>query len=97
MMTVQSVITSDDVVAKTLKEKIEKHEARIGVIGLGYVGLPLAVEKGKVGFSVIGFDINPVRVDRVNAADNYIGDVKDQDLKDIVQSGILVATKDFSG
>lgn len=96
MMTVQNVITDQDVVAKTLKEKIEKHEAKIGVIGLGYVGLPLAVEKGKVGFSVLGFDINPARVDRVNAADNYIGDVKDEDLKDIVENGLLAATTDFS-
>ena len=96
MMTVPNVITKEDVVAKTLKEKIEKHEARIGVIGLGYVGLPLAVEKGKVGFPVIGFDINPARVDRVNAADNYIGDVKDEDLQDIVQNGLLIATTDFS-
>jgi UDP-N-acetyl-D-glucosamine dehydrogenase len=97
MMTVKNVITGKDVVAKALKEKIEKHEARIGVIGLGYVGLPLAVEKGKVGFSVVGFDINPARVDRVNAADNYIGDVKDEDLTDVVQSGTLVASTDFSG
>ncbi|MDO0822215.1 nucleotide sugar dehydrogenase [Desulfosporosinus nitroreducens] len=96
MLTVQNVITDEDVVAKALKEKIEKHEARIGVIGLGYVGLPLAVEKGKVGFPVTGFDINPARVDRVNAADNYIGDVKDEDLKDVVQSGLLIATTDFS-
>ncbi len=96
MMTVQNVITNEDVVAKTLKEKIEKHEAKIGVIGLGYVGLPLAVEKGKVGFPVIGFDINSARVDLVNAADNYIGDVKDSDLKDVVQSGLLVASTDFS-
>lgn len=96
MMTVKNVITNADVVAKALKEKIEKHEARIGVIGLGYVGLPLAVEKGKVGFPVVGFDINAARVDRVNAADNYIGDVKDEDLRDIVQRGILAASTDFS-
>ncbi|MHB8125742.1 MAG: nucleotide sugar dehydrogenase [Desulfitobacteriaceae bacterium] len=96
MMTVENVITSQDVIAKALKEKIEKHEAHIGVIGLGYVGLPLAVEKGKVGFLVTGFDINPQRVDRVNAGDNYIGDVKDEDLKDLVQRGHLVATTDFS-
>lgn len=96
MMTVKNVITSKDVVAQTLKEKIEKHVAQVGVIGLGYVGLPLAVEKGKVGFPVLGFDINQARVDRVNAADNYIGDVKDEDLRELVQKGVLVATTDFS-
>lgn len=96
MLTVQNVITNEDVIAKTLKEKIEKHEAKIGVIGLGYVGLPLAVEKGKVGFPVIGFDINPARVNRVNSADNYIGDVKDEDLQTIIEKGLLIATTDFS-
>ncbi|MDP4127967.1 MAG: NAD(P)-binding domain-containing protein, partial [Bacillota bacterium] len=96
MMTVKNVITNEDVVALTLKKKIEKHEAQVGVVGLGYVGLPLAVEKGKVGFPVIGFDINQARVDRVNAADNYIGDVKDEDLQDLVKKGLLVATTDFS-
>ncbi|HUS89408.1 MAG TPA: nucleotide sugar dehydrogenase [Desulfosporosinus sp.] len=96
MMTVKNVITSADVVAIALKEKILKHEARIGVIGLGYVGLPLAVEKGKVGFPVIGFDINVERVGRVNAADNYIGDVLDEDLQNVVRKGLLVATTDFS-
>lgn len=96
MLTVQKVITDEDSIAKNLKDKIEKHEAKIGVIGLGYVGLPLAVEKGKVGFSVIGFDINPVRVGRVNEADNYIGDVKDEDLKEIVRKGLLTATTNFS-
>jgi len=96
MMSVKNVITSEDVVAIALKEKILKHEARIGVIGLGYVGLPLAVEKGKVGFPVIGFDINAERVGRVNAADNYIGDVLDEDLQNVVHKGVLVATTDFS-
>ncbi len=96
MITVKNVITSEDVVASALKEKILKHEAKIGVIGLGYVGLPLAVEKGKVGFPVIGFDINTERVGRVNAADNYIGDVLDEDLQNVVHNGFLVATTDFS-
>lgn len=95
-MSVQNVITSEDVIAKALKEKILKHEAQVGVIGLGYVGLPLAVEKAKVGFPVVGFDINPARVDRVNAADNYIGDVKDEDLRDMVAKKLLAATTDFS-
>jgi len=95
-MTAKNVITSEDVVAVALKEKILKHEALIGVIGLGYVGLPLAVEKGKVGFPVIGFDINAERVGRVNAADNYIGDVLDEDLQNVVRNGLLVATMDFS-
>ncbi len=67
-----------------------------GVIGLGYVGLPLAVEKGKVGFPVLGFDINPQRVARVNTGDNYIGDVDDLELQDLVRRGVIAATTDFS-
>lgn len=96
MLTVKKVITDADVAAMELKERILAHTARVGVIGLGYVGLPLAVEKCKVGFSVLGFDINPVRAGRVNKADNYIGDVLDADLRNVVGQGLLVATTDFS-
>ncbi|NLI92270.1 MAG: nucleotide sugar dehydrogenase [Peptococcaceae bacterium] len=96
MLEVKQVITEKDTIALGLKKKIEKHTARIGVIGLGYVGLPLAVEKGKVGFPVLGFDINGEKVARVNAGDNYIGDVKDHELKELAGKGILQATTDFS-
>lgn len=88
--------TDDNVQAQILKQKVEKHNAKVGVIGLGYVGLPLAVEKGKVGFPVLGFDINQERVGRVNNGDNYIGDVKDDELMDLVQRNIFRATTDFS-
>lgn len=96
MMSVKQVISDQDVLAKALKEKVSKHQAQVGVIGLGYVGLPLAVEKGKVGFPVIGFDINPKRVARVNAGDNYISDVNDLELQDLVKRGIVQATTDFA-
>jgi UDP-N-acetyl-D-glucosamine dehydrogenase len=96
MIKVQNVIESTNTIAWGLKQKIEQHTALIGVIGLGYVGLPLAVEKGKVGFKVLGFDINQSRVDKVNAADNYIGDVKDEELEDLVKRGLITATTDFS-
>ncbi|HWQ89817.1 MAG TPA: nucleotide sugar dehydrogenase [Desulfitobacteriaceae bacterium] len=96
MITVKHVISDGDVLAKTLLDKVKKHQAQVGVIGLGYVGLPLAVEKGKVGFPVLGFDINPRRVAQVNAGDNYISDVIDQELQDLVSRGIIVATTDFS-
>ncbi len=96
MLEVRRVITDEDVVAKGLKVKIENHTALVGVIGLGYVGLPLAVEKAKVGFPVLGFDINPKRVGKVNAGENYIGDVKDSELKELAEKGALTATTDFS-
>ncbi len=86
---------SSDAAAR-LKEKIVNKTAKVGVIGLGYVGLPLAVEKGKVGFDVIGFDRSTKRVAQVNAGDNYIKDVKDEDLKALVAGKKLVATDDFA-
>lgn len=79
-----------------LKEKIEKKTAVMGVVGLGYVGLPLAVEKAKVGYPVIGFDVQASKVQMVNQGINYIGDVVDDELKDIVEKGVLRATVDYS-
>ncbi len=64
-------------------------------MGLGYVGLPLAVEKAKAGFRTIGFDIQKEKVDMVNAGHNYIGDVVDRDLVTLVEDGMLTATTDF--
>lgn len=80
----------------TLKERIQNKTATLGVCGLGYVGLPLAVEKAKAGFKVIGFDIQQKKVDMVNAGKNYIGDVVNEDLKALVESGYLKATNDFA-
>lgn len=68
----------------------------VGVVGLGYVGLPLAVEKAKAGFRTIGFDIQKEKVDMVNEAKNYIGDVVDAELEALVEKGQLSATCDFS-
>ena len=78
-----------------LKERIQDKSAIIGVIGLGYVGLPLAVEKAKAGFKVIGFDIQESKVKMVNEGHNYIGDVVNADLEKIVSDGHLRATADF--
>ncbi|AYA78036.1 UDP-N-acetyl-D-glucosamine dehydrogenase [Bacillus sp. Y1] len=82
--------------AKELLNKIETRTATIGVVGLGYVGLPLAVEKAKAGFKVIGFDVQQSRVDQVNDGINYIGDVVNEELSEITQNGQLVATTDYS-
>lgn len=81
---------------KALKEKLLNKSAILGVIGLGYVGLPLAVEKAKAGYKTIGFDIQELKVNKVNVGENYIGDVVNEDLKEIVQTGYLSATTDFS-
>jgi UDP-N-acetyl-D-glucosamine dehydrogenase len=68
----------------------------LGVIGLGYVGLPLAVEKAKAGYRTLGFDVQESKVNMVNAGKNYIGDVVNEDLEAIVKSGLLSATIDFA-
>lgn len=80
----------------TIKEKLLNKTAILGVIGLGYVGLPLAVEKAKAGFKTIGFDVQESKVKMVNEGKNYIGDVVNEDLEKIVKSALLQATTDFS-
>ncbi|SNV86415.1 UDP-glucose 6-dehydrogenase [Clostridium cochlearium] len=79
-----------------LIKKLENKTAKLGVVGLGYVGLPLAVEKAKAGYEVIGFDVQEQKVEMVNKGHNYIGDVVNSDLEDIVNNGKLKATTDFS-
>ena len=79
-----------------LMKKIDDKSIVVGVCGLGYVGLPLAVEKAKAGFKTIGFDVQPQKVKMVNEGHNYIGDVVDSELAEIVKSGMLTATTDFS-
>jgi UDP-N-acetyl-D-glucosamine dehydrogenase len=76
-----------------LLEKIRTRQAKIAVMGLGYVGLPLAVEKAKAGFTVIGIERKPERVEQVNKAQGYIPDVLDLDLKTVVQAGKLHAVQ----
>ena len=79
----------------SLKARIENKEAQIGVIGLGYVGLPLAIEFAKAGFPVIGIDIDESKVARINAGENYIPDIADDTLQTLVNSGNLRATTDM--
>lgn len=79
-----------------LLDKINGRSACVGIIGLGYVGLPLAVEIAKAGYKTIGFDVQKSKVGMVNAKHNYIGDVVDSALADVVEKGLLSATDDFS-
>lgn len=81
---------------QTLLNKIKNKEIIVGVVGLGYVGLPLAVEKAKAGYKTIGFDVQDKKVEMCNAGHNYIGDVVNEDLAAIVKSGMFSATMDFS-
>ena len=78
-----------------LLRKIKEKDLTVGVVGLGYVGLPLAVEKAKAGFKTIGFDVQEEKVKLVNEGHNYIGDVVDSDLKRLVENGMFRATSNF--
>ena len=82
--------------AKMLEEKIRARTARVGIVGLGYVGLPLAVEFAKAGFTVTGIDVSEEKTRSVNAGDSYIGDIPSATLAGLVESGKLRATTDFS-
>ena len=84
------------VLKQQLLDKINNKTAKVGVVGLGYVGLPLAVEKANAGYQTIGFDVQEEKVNMVNEGKNYIGDVVDQNLKEIVEAKTLKATTDFS-
>src|ERR1039458_5091633 len=92
----QEVQAAVETTAGILEEKIRSRRARIGMGGMGYVGLPLAVEFAKAGFSVTGIDTNEEKVRRVNAGDSYVGDVPSSTLGPLVESGKLRATADFS-
>ena len=81
---------------ETLRDRILKKTAKIGVVGLGYVGLPLAVEFARAGFEVIGIDVQQSKVDQFNSGESYIKDVKDVVFAPLVGSGKLRATTDFS-
>ena len=78
-----------------VKKKLLNKTAILGVAGLGYVGLPLAIEKGKAGYKTIGFDINKSKIDMINEGKSYIGDVSNEDVEQIVKSGLLMATTDI--
>jgi UDP-N-acetyl-D-glucosamine dehydrogenase len=89
----QSVIPS---VAEALEQKIRDRTARVGIVGLGYVGLPLAVEFAKAGFHVTGIDVSAEKAARVNSGDSYVGDIPSSTLAEVVASGRLEATSDFA-
>src|SRR5690349_12268976 len=82
--------------ADTLREKLKSRRARTGVVGLGYVGLPLAVELGKAGFHATGIDLDKRKVDAINAGRSYIPDVSTADVQSLQNAGKLDASTDFA-
>src|SRR5687767_8377840 len=85
-------MTIKEILIKKLKEK----KARVGILGLGYVGLPLAVVFAEAGFHVTGIDPDSRKVDSVNKGISYIPDVNTEALEKLVKAGCLTATTDFS-
>jgi UDP-N-acetyl-D-glucosamine dehydrogenase len=83
-------------VAEILEEKIKNHTAQVGIIGLGYVGLPLAVEFAKNGFSVTGIDVQESKVAKLNAGESHVRDVPTEVLRPVVEAKRFHATGDFS-
>jgi len=82
--------------AEILARKIEAREAAVGVVGLGYVGLPLLVEFAQAGFTVTGIDVQQSKVDSINRGESYVQDVPTSVLKPLVEAGKVRATTDFS-
>jgi UDP-N-acetyl-D-glucosamine dehydrogenase len=92
----QEVAPTQNETAAILADKIRSRTARVGVVGLGYVGLPLAVEYAEAGFHVTGIDLSESKTDRVNKGDSYVGDVPSSVMAPLVEKGLLRATTDFS-
>ena len=84
MSTITAAATST---AARLKEKIQNKTAKVGIVGLGYVGLPLAVEFGHAGFEVIGIDIQQSKVDEINRGVSYIQDIPTEQVRELVRTG----------
>ncbi|MGO4881834.1 MAG: nucleotide sugar dehydrogenase [Bryobacteraceae bacterium] len=89
-------MVATETTASILEGKIASRRARVGIVGLGYVGLPLAVEFGKAGFQVTGIDLDATKINRVNAGESYVGDISSAALSKLVETGNLRATTDFA-
>ena len=88
--------TAQAMYSDALEQKIRSRTARVGIIGLGYVGLPLAVEFAKAGFSVTGIDVQNSKVASLNAGESYVQDVPSEALLPLIESQKFRATTDFS-
>jgi UDP-N-acetyl-D-glucosamine dehydrogenase len=91
----QGTVPVESATVEALANKISSRTARVGIIGLGYVGLPLAVEFAKAGFAVVGIDLVESKVQRLNSGDSYVQDVPSAEVATLVEQGRLSATTDF--
>ena len=83
-------------VKQNLLEHLSRREAKIGIVGLGYVGLPLAVEFAEAGFSVIGVDVSAAKVQQLNRGESYVGDISSARLKPLIDNGKLCASTSYA-
>lgn len=82
-------------IKQTLLDRLTSHQATVGIVGLGYVGLPLAVEFAEVGFNVIGVDLSPSKVESINRGESYIPDIPTSRMKPLVDAGKLRASTSY--
>ena len=78
--------------AITLEQKVKDKSAKVGIVGLGYVGLPLAVEFASKGFYVLGIDTDRNKVEKINSGENYIDDIDSEKMRSLVGDGLLEGT-----
>jgi UDP-N-acetyl-D-glucosamine dehydrogenase len=83
-------------ISQRLQEKIRSRKAKVGIAGLGYVGLPLAAEFARQGFRVTGIDLETEKIDQINTGKSYIGDVSSEEIARLVEQGLLRASSDFN-
>jgi UDP-N-acetyl-D-glucosamine dehydrogenase len=88
--------STDSIQFRRLSERISNKTVRVGIVGLGYVGLPLAVEYGKAGYSVTGIDVQESKIAELNSGRSYVQDVPTHEVQELVSAGKLKATTDFS-
>lgn len=93
----QETRTLQSPLAKELAQKLQDRSARIGVIGLGYVGLPLAIEFAHKGFTTVGIDLDPRKIDLLQKGENYIQDIKDSSVREAVENGTFRAQRHYEG
>jgi UDP-N-acetyl-D-glucosamine dehydrogenase len=92
----ETTVTGSNTLAE-LQSRISEKTARVGVVGLGYVGLPLALGFARNGFRTTGFDIDPAKVERLGRGETYIGHIPGSVIADEVRKGLFAATADYAG
>ena len=92
----QSNTAKDEVCAQALGERLRQKTALIGVIGLGYVGLPICIAAGESGLKVLGFDVDPTKPEALARGKSYLKHIPDERIAPLIASGQLTATTDFN-